>query len=181
MIDYIRDLCRKKVLERLNAFKNNEHLPNDILTAILKNYSNNKNILFHKLKTYIFILLFLNVIKEDDDLDIELMTDDFTTLFVAGQETTSNTLSFCFQEIGRNPEIAKKAREEIDRVLGERTEVTFQDVNELKYCTAIFKEAMRLYPPVPMITRANPEEIDVHGIKIPKDTPLVVNIISLFL
>ena len=59
-------------------------------------------------------------------MDLEEMADDFVTFFVAGQETTANTLGFCFLELGKNPEIVKKAREEIDRVLGERTEVTYQ-------------------------------------------------------
>ena len=47
MIEYIRDLGRKKIIERVNAYKNNEHLPDDILTAILKNYSNNLIILIY--------------------------------------------------------------------------------------------------------------------------------------
>ena len=107
------------------------------------------------------------------------MTDDFVTFFAAGQETTANTLSFSFQEICRHPEIAQKAREEIDRVLGERTEVTFQDVADLKYCTAIFKEALRLFPAAPSLNRWAPEEVDIHGVKIPKNTPLWVSIIQL--
>ena len=102
------------------------------------------------------------------------MTDDFVTFFGAGQETTANTLSFSFQEISRHPEIAQKAREEIDRVLGERTEVTFQDINELKYCSAIFKEALRLYPPAPSINRATPEDIEIKGYKVPKNSTLWV-------
>jgi cytochrome P450 len=113
-------------------------------------------------------------LKEDSELDLELMTDDFATFFVAGQETTANTLAFCFLEIGKNPEIANKAREEIDRVLGERTEVTFQDVNDLKYCSAIFKEALRLFPPAPQVNRRVPEDIEINGITIPKDSPLWV-------
>ena len=107
------------------------------------------------------------------------MTDDFITFFGAGQETTANTLSFSFQEIFRHPEIAQKAREEIDRVLGERTEVTFQDASELKYCTAIFKEALRLFPPAPSVNRFATEEVDIHEIKIPKNTPLWVHIMLL--
>ena len=113
-------------------------------------------------------------LKEDGELDIELMIDDFATFFVAGQETTANTLAFSFLELGKHPEIVQKAREEIDRVLGERTEVTFQDVNDLKYCSAIFKEALRLYPPAPQVNRRVPEEINVNGIIIPKDSPLWV-------
>ena len=117
--------------------------------------------------------------KEDDNLYLELMTDDFVTFFAAGQETTANTLAFCFLDflcsrISRRPEIAEKAREEIDQVLGEGIEVTFQDVNELKYCSAIFKEALRLYPAAPNVNRITSEEIDIHGVKVPKDTPIWV-------
>lgn len=35
-----------------------------------------------------------------------------------------------------------RVREEVDRVLGQRTEITHQDMNDLKYCSAVFKEAM---------------------------------------
>ena len=107
------------------------------------------------------------------------MADDFVTFFVAGQETTANTLGFCFLEMGKNPEIVKKAREEIDRVLGERTEVNFQDVNELKYCAAIFKEALRLFPPVTILQRVTSEEMVVNNYKIPKNTFLSVSISKL--
>lgn len=71
---------------------------------------------------------------------------------------------------GRHPEIVKKAREEIDRVLGERTEVTFQDFNDLKYCHAIFKEALRLYPPAAALTRCTNEKMNICKYEIPKNT-----------
>ena len=35
----IRQIGRNRILERLNAFKNNEHIPDDILSSILANYS----------------------------------------------------------------------------------------------------------------------------------------------
>lgn len=114
--------------------------------------------------------------KELGSLDIEAMTDDFVTFFVAGQETTANALAFCFLEMGKKPDIVEKAREEIDRVLGERTEVTFQDINELKYCSAIFKEALRLYPPAANLLRMVPEDININGINIPKYSSLWVYI-----
>lgn len=112
--------------------------------------------------------------KEGESLDIEAMTDDFITFFVAGQETTANTLAFCFQELAKNEEIVRKAREEIDRVLGERTEITYQDVAELKYCSAIFKEALRLYPPAPSIGRQIKDTMHINGYEIPKETNIIV-------
>lgn len=102
------------------------------------------------------------------------MVDDFVTFFIAGQETTANALAFCFLEICKNPEIVKKARAEIDQVLGERTEVTFQDVADLKYCSAIFKETLRLYPPAPIVDRCLSETLNVDGYDVPKGSPIWV-------
>jgi cholesterol 24(S)-hydroxylase len=113
-------------------------------------------------------------------LDIEKMTDDFVTFFVAGQETTANALAFCFLEIAKNPLILGKAREEIDRVLGTRRTVTFQDVSELKYCSAIFKETLRLFPPVPLISRKSNKKFHINGVEIPKNSLIFVCYIHLF-
>ncbi len=63
-------------------------------------------------------------------------------------------------------------REEVDRVLGNRTEITFQDIAELKYCAGVFKEALRLWPPVPFFTRFCDQEWEIEGLRIPKNTPL---------
>lgn len=67
-----------------------------------------------------------------------------------------------------------RAREEIDRVLGERTEVTFQDVAELKYCSAIFKEALRLWPPAGNLSRFLTEKIYINQYEIPENTNIMV-------
>lgn len=63
---------------------------------------------------------------------------------------------------------------EIDSVLGERTQVTFQDISELKYCACVFKEALRLYPPVASMARFNPEPIEINGYIIPENTTISV-------
>jgi cholesterol 24(S)-hydroxylase len=150
MIRHVRKIGRDKITERINAFKNNEYMPNDILSAILNTY-------------------------KGEDIDLEKMTDDFVTFFVAGQETTANTLAFCFLEIAKNQKILAKAREEIDRVLGERRTVTFQDVAELKYCSALFKETLRLFPPAAFISRNIDKNFHINGVDIPKDTVVFIS------
>jgi len=67
-----------------------------------------------------------------------------------------------------------KAREEIDRVLGEKRTVSFQDVAELKYCSAIFKETLRLFPPAAFISRNIDKELHINGVEIPKYTVVFV-------
>ena len=46
--------------------------------------------------------------KENEELDLEMMVDDFATFFIAGQETTANTLAFVFLELGKNKDIFNK-------------------------------------------------------------------------
>lgn len=60
-------------------------------------------------------------------------------------------------------------------MLGHRNEISYQDVNDLKYCSAIFTEALRLYPPVSNIDREISEEMTINGYKLPKGTLLAVN------
>jgi cholesterol 24(S)-hydroxylase len=105
---------------------------------------------------------------------MEIMIDDFVTFFIAGQETTANALGFCFYELGRNEDIMRKAREEIDRVIGEKNEITYQDAIDLKYCSAIFKETLRLYPPAPILGRETQDEMNINGYYIPNYTPIFV-------
>jgi cholesterol 24(S)-hydroxylase len=107
-------------------------------------------------------------------MDLDSMIDDFVTFFIAGQETTANALAFCFLELGKNKTIFNKAREEIDQILGERIEITYQDAIDLKYCSSIFKEALRMYPPAPAINRYILDEMNINGIRVPANTSLNV-------
>lgn len=59
-------------------------------------------------------------------------------------------------------------------MLGSRTEITHQDISELKYCSGIFKEALRMYPPSPSVARESTEEMEISGFKIPAHTSLMV-------
>lgn len=54
IVQNLREIGRNKILERINAFKNNEHLPDDILSAILKSNSNYKKL------SYINVLKAMN-------------------------------------------------------------------------------------------------------------------------
>jgi cholesterol 24-hydroxylase len=150
-IKYVRDTGRKIINERLKAMKDGDYTPNDILSSILINW------------------------KDSEEFDLEAMVDDFVTFFIAGQETTANTLAFCFIVLGKRKDIFLKAREEIDAVIGERTEITYQDAMNLKYCAAIFKESLRLYPPVGGLNRINTEEMDINGMKIPKGSSILLS------
>jgi cholesterol 24(S)-hydroxylase len=105
------------------------------------------------------------------------MIDEFITFFMAGQETTANTLSFCLIEIAKNPLILKKLREEIDSVLGNRNVITIDDLNKLEYLSCVIKETLRKWPPANLPMRqVNTNEFKINGISIPYGALLHVNL-----
>jgi len=73
--------------------------------------------------------------------DTVIMVND---MLITGIETTSNSTSFLFYLLARNPEIQEKLREEIFQVVGPRgSPVTASAVNELRYLKACVKESLR--------------------------------------
>ncbi len=83
-----------------------------------------------------------------DDVNIRYQINTF---LIAGHETTSGLLSYTLYALLKNPEILKKAYDEVDRVFGPdvNAKPTYQQVTQLTYITQILKEALRLWPPAP--------------------------------
>lgn len=76
--------------------------------------------------------------------------DEILTLFVAGHETTATALAWALYELAQNPAILADAYAEVD-ALGHAP--TAADLPQLPLTLRIFKEALRLYPPVYMFSR----------------------------
>lgn len=64
-----------------------------------------------------------------------------------------SVLTWTMYLLAQNPEKMVKAQEEIDRVIGSRTELTTSDFQELKYVLRCVNESMRLYPHPPVLLR----------------------------
>lgn len=94
--------------------------------------------------------------------------DEAVTLFVAGHETTATALAWSFYLLSRNPEALAKARAEAD-ALGDG-EITEWHPEKLAYCTRVFREAMRLYPPIMFFPKRTLEEVEICGYKLPAKT-----------
>jgi len=86
------------------------------------------------------------------DIDNKQLRDDLMTMLIAGHETTAAVLTWSLFELVRNPEIMKRAQDEIDRVVGDRAP-TYEDIKEMKYLRLIIAETLRLYPEPPLLIR----------------------------
>jgi cytochrome P450 len=95
--------------------------------------------------------------------------DELMTFYLAGHETTSNTLAWTLYLLGTNPGAEAQLKEELSRVLGNRLP-TLEDTRGLTYCTQVLEEAMRLYPPGWFIGRTATEEDEVGGYHVSPGT-----------
>ncbi|EJF60674.1 cytochrome P450 [Dichomitus squalens] len=76
------------------------------------------------------------------------------TIMLAGQETTSNTLSWALLELATQPNIQRRLREEVhamEHTIRERGDADFTvaDFEAMPYLQAVLKEILRFYPAVP--------------------------------
>ncbi|CAA9435812.1 MAG: Cytochrome P450 [uncultured Rubrobacteraceae bacterium] len=100
--------------------------------------------------------------------------DEVTTIYLAGHETTAVTLAWAWYLLSKSPEVTRRVREEVSRVLGERTP-GIEDLPNLTYTKMVLDETLRLYPAAWMISRTAVEEDEIGGYRIPAGRTLFLS------
>ncbi|HEY0755290.1 MAG TPA: cytochrome P450 [Ktedonobacteraceae bacterium] len=100
--------------------------------------------------------------------------DEALSLFVAGHETTANALTWCWYLLSQHPKIYTRMQEEGDSVLAGRLP-TVADLPNLPYTLQVFKETLRLYPPVYAFTRRAKSSVQLGGYRIPAGASVVIS------
>ena len=121
-------------------------------------------------------LLSMLLMAQDTEGDHSGMTDlqvrdEAMTIFLAGYETITNTLTWTWYLLSEHPEIEKKLHEELDRVLEGRLP-GMEDLMKMPYLNKILTESMRLYPAAWMVARESVEECQIGGYRIPPGSVL---------
>ena len=122
-------------------------------------------------------LLGLMLMTKDDDgnpiFSQERLVDHTLTFLLAGHETTANSLCWLFYLLTQNPRVTEKLQAEVD-TLGGRPP-TYEELKKLNYLNAVIREALRLYPAVPLTIRQAAEDDKVKGVLIPKGTMIFMS------
>jgi cytochrome P450 len=108
--------------------------------------------------------------------DAELV-DNLATFLLAGHETTAKALTWTLYLLARAPEWQQRVRAEIQSVTG-GAQIAPEHIAKLEITQRVLKESMRLYPPVPVITRVNAEDCTLGGKFLPTPTLVVIPIYS---
>lgn len=103
--------------------------------------------------------------RDEDDgegMTDEQVRDEVMTIFLAGHETTANTMSWIFYLLAKHPEAEQKLHDELKTVLDGRLP-TVEDIPRLTYANLIVQETLRLYPAAWMINREVVESVEIGG------------------
>jgi cytochrome P450 len=106
--------------------------------------------------------------------DVEVR-DQAMTLFLAGHETTANALAWTWHLLTQHDEVRAKMKAEIDAVLGPDRLPGLDDAARLPYTTAVFSEAMRIFPPVWVVGRRALEDVTIGDYEVPRRTIVITS------
>uniref|UniRef100_A0A7S1TDI9 Cytochrome P450 n=1 Tax=Compsopogon caeruleus TaxID=31354 RepID=A0A7S1TDI9_9RHOD len=107
--------------------------------------------------------------------------DNCMTFMSAGSMTTVSLLTSMLTQLALHPRSASKLREEISSAFpaGLKSDDDVSKLDKLPYLDAVFRESIRLYPPIPATARIASETITVGDLTIPKGAYVLVPIAAL--
>ena len=107
-----------------------------------------------------------------EPMSLEQVKIEALQLLVAGNETSSNALTWLLSLLARHPEHRARVRAEVAAVVGADA-IDFDALHRLEYTTKVLFEALRLYPPFWMIDRIARDDDEIDGVQIPRGTLVI--------
>ncbi|HEV7263441.1 MAG TPA: cytochrome P450 [Falsiroseomonas sp.] len=113
------------------------------------------------------------VAGSDRPMDRRAFRNEAIVLFMAGHETTANVLAWALFILTQDHRSAARLHAELDAVLAGRA-ATLGDLPRLPFARAVVEETMRLYPPVPLLSREAVADGMIAGRPVRKGTIVLV-------
>jgi cytochrome P450 len=82
----------------------------------------------------------------------EELIDQLGVFFLAGHETTASALTWAVYILAGRPDILERVRAEVAQVAGDGP-ITFEQTRRMTFVRAVFRETLRLYPPITFMPR----------------------------
>jgi len=111
-------------------------------------------------------------------MDEEQLVDNLLTFYLAGHDTTAKALTWTLYLLACSPEWSAALVEEIERVTGGGA-LAPEHVDQLVLVQQVVKESMRLYPPVPMMSRQAIADAQIDGHLVRAGTSVLMPIYAI--
>jgi cytochrome P450 len=115
----------------------------------------------------------------DDDgaglTDRELI-DNLRLLVFAGHHTTAATNAWIAAELAQRPAVWRTLCEE---AAGQEVPRSPRDLKRFPYAEAVFRETLRLHPPLAVTRRRVVSDFEIAGATVPRDTAVAMSILHL--
>ena len=103
----------------------------------------------------------------------EEMVDQVAIFFLAGHETSASALGWALYPLARYPEWQDHLAQEAEAALAQGPD--FAVMGKLRLARDVFREALRLYPPVPMMVRETTAPACFRDRALPKGSQIVIS------
>lgn len=112
--------------------------------------------------------------KGDDGevLNDREVIDHMIFLLFAAHDTTTSTLTSIVYRLAKHPEWQQKLRDEFNSIGVEH--LNYDDLEKMEQTSLVFRETLRMHPPLPTIPRRAIRDIEFKGYKIPKNAAVGV-------
>jgi cytochrome P450 len=108
-----------------------------------------------------------------DRMSDKQVRDEVVTLFVAGHETTASGLAWSLYLLSKHPDAYARVKAEAS-ILKDRS-ATAADLPRLAFCQRVFKEALRLYPPIYFFGRQSMTDVRVGPYDLAAGTVVLIS------
>lgn len=100
-----------------------------------------------------------------EQLDAGNILHQIRTFLIVGSETSANAIAFALHFLSVNPDVAARARAEIDQCWPDRgfPDVAFDEVGKLRYLRCVVDETLRLWPAAPGYFRQARQDTTIGG------------------
>ncbi|MEI6641530.1 MAG: cytochrome P450 [Novosphingobium sp.] len=104
----------------------------------------------------------------------EELIDQLGVLFLAGHETSASALTWAFFLLATQPHLVARIRTEIREVAGEDGPIDFEATKHLPTIRNVFRETLRLYPPITFLPRVATEATTIGKRKVKRGALVMV-------
>ncbi|MFN0217319.1 MAG: cytochrome P450 [Hyphomicrobium sp.] len=104
----------------------------------------------------------------------EEVIDQLGVFFLAGHETTASVLTWVFYILATQAHVLARMRREIAEVVGDGP-VEFEHTKRLPYVRNVFRETLRLYPPITFIPRVANEKAEIGAFRVKRGAMIMIS------